>query len=139
MSSKPIEPISIFFSIHHTAAVITGAFAAMLLVVLIPVLEPYRKWIVLGGAALGIALGYLWFMHTPEFPDWYFLALRWAAWGNMAFFLSRFAQLVLEIWFDLTPYQLSIDLVSLACPLLFGAIGALKHKDDNFEEDHNNG
>ena len=93
----------------------------------------------LGGAVLGIALGYLWIKRTAELPVWYFPALVWVAAGNVLFFTSLLVQNILEIWFDLMPYQMAIDLVSFACPLLFGAIGALKHKDDHFEEDHNNG
>ena len=139
MARKKQDPITHLVYIHSTAIAVTGAFAALLLVVLIPALQPYRKWIMLGGALLGIALGYLWIKRTVEFPVWYFPALVWVAVGNVLFFLSPLVQNILEIWFDLTPYQMTIDLVSLACPVVLGAIGALKHKDDNLEEDHNNG
>ena len=139
MARKQQDPITYFSQIHSAAAPITGVFAALLLVIAIPALQPYRKWVMLGGAVLGIALGYLWIKRTAELPVWYFPALVWVAAGNVLFFTSLLVQNILEIWFDLTPYQMAIDLVSFACPLLFGAIGALKHKDDHFEEDHNNG
>ena len=139
MARKKKEPISASSSVFVTSTFIAGAFAALLLTVFIPMLRPYGRWLQVGSAILSGVLGYQWLKRTSGLPDWFFGAIPWAAAGNVIFFSSLLLQEVMEIWFDLTPYQMAIDLVSSACPVLFGAIGALKHKDDYFEEDHNNG
>ena len=139
MARKKQDPISAASSVFVTSTFIAGVFAALLLTVFIPMLRPYGRWLQVGSAILGGVLGYRWLKRTAELPDWFFGAIPWAAAGNVVYFVSLLLQEVLEIWFDLTPYQMAIDLMSLACPAVLGAIGALKHKDDNFEEDHNNG
>ena len=139
MARKKLDPNSAAASVFVTSTFIAGAFAALLLTVFFPMLRPYGRWLQVGSAILSGMLGYQWLRRTSALPDWFFGALPWAAAGNVVFFVSLLLQEVLGIWLDLTPYQMAIDLVSLACPVLLGAIGALKHKDDYFEEDHNNG
>ncbi len=136
---KKQDGFSALIHFFNTTNLITGNLIGLLLTVFIPSLQPIAPFLRIILTVLFAMFGIRWLERNQELPTWFFGALPWAGIGVVGYFASLALQEVLEIWFDFSAYQLLIDLVSSACPALFGAIGAIKHKDDTFEEDHNNG
>ena len=135
--AKRNDPATHLVWILHMTALCTGAFLAQLLLLAVPVLAQHRLWIILGMMLLAWLACFIWLKHEPDepLPAWFGGFARGVSLGVVVFFSIN----LLELLVDLTAYEAILDTVRLACPGLFGAIGALKHKDDNFEEDHNNG
>ncbi len=139
--AKRNDPATQLVWILHMTALCTGAFLAQLLLLAVPVWAQHRLWIVLGMMLLAWLECFLWLKHEPDepLPARFGGFARGASLGVVVFFSINLLVLLAEPLVDLTEYESIIDTVSLACPVFFGAFGALKHKDDNFEEDHNNG
>lgn len=128
-------------NVIHLTALSTGAFAASLLMLVFPGMTQYGLPLILGLMLLSWLAYRRWLKHEPdeELPAWFGGFAKGAAAGVAAYFAIELARLLLEPLVDLTAYDKIIGTVRFACPGLFGAIGALKHREDKIEEDHNNG
>lgn len=135
------DPAAQLAWVLHLTALCTGALAASVLLMIFPALERYSAGILLGMLLLAWLVYFLGLKHAQDGP----LPARFngfaagAAVGMVAFFGINVLQLLAEPLIDLTEYEPIILTVRFACPVLFGAIGALIHKNNNIEEDHNNG
>ena len=139
--AKRNDPAATLAWILHITALCTGAFLAQLLLLAVPALAQHRLWIMLSMMLLAWLAYFLWLKHEPDQP----LPVRFGGYAKGAclgliFFLSiKLLQLLTEPLVDLTTYEPLIYTVRLACPGLFGVIGALTYKRNKNEEDHNNG
>lgn len=139
--AKRKDPADQLAWVLHLTVLSTGALAASVLLMIFPALERYRAGILLGLMLMAWLAYFLWMKHEPDapLPAWFGGFTSGAAVGMTAFFGINLLQLLAEPLIDLTEYESIILTVRFACPVLFGAIGALIHKNNNIEEENNNG